>query len=330
MSQARRYDVWMFANAIAEDLERFIADSSELDAAHAEQRLLPILRELLAHDGFTLIEEVRPDSVATDYLATSSDDAEEISLGIEYKHYGQSRPADVQAIDQVILSATRRELDRVVLLSRSGFTNAALRAAASHHPVELELLDYDGLRGWLARVDKAGREPHSRVVKAIEALSRELALAVADNSAALDALEWRDLERMMAVVLARLGFDAELTPASKDGGKDIRLTLREENNVLRSYVVELKHWRSGKHVGSSHISDFVQVVAREGHECGLFIATYGYTSDAFAALTEVQRMKVRIGSQRKVVDLCRTYVKAETGLWSPTGNLPDLLFKDTE
>ena len=131
-----------------------------------------------------------------------------------------------------------------------------------------------------------------------------------------------------AIVLDRLGFQAELTPSSKDKGKDVVLTL-EDNGVVRTYIVELKHWRSRQQVGKGIIKDFVQVVAREGREGGLFLATYGYTEDAFSALTEVERSKARFGTEQKIVNLCRTYVKAESGLWSPVANLSDVLFEDT-
>ena len=37
-------------------------------------------------------------------------------------------------------------------------------------------------------------------------------------------LEWRDLERLLANIFERLGFDVELTPATKDKGRDILLS----------------------------------------------------------------------------------------------------------
>jgi restriction system protein len=321
------YDI----RATAAELDRFIADWDQLNAAEAEQRLLPILQQLLSIDGFGLIDSVRPESQATDYIAVGNREGRNVRVGVEYKHYAPTRPADTTAVDQVLALARRSQLEQVILISRSGFTAAALEAARRDYPIELQMLDVDGLRGWVVRLERALGGRQSRIVAAIEELSREAARAIASNPRELDHLEWRDLERMMAVVLDRLGFKATLTPAAKDGGKDIILELEDEQGMKRSYVVELKHWRSGQHVGHGRVKHFIQVVAREGHERGLFIATYDYTEDAFSALTEVERSKVKFGAEEKVVALCRTYVKAESGLWSPTqgAELPELLFQGT-
>jgi restriction system protein len=133
---------------------------------------------------------------------------------------------------------------------------------------------------------------------------------------------------MMATVLDSLGFDAELTPASKDGGKDIILRIKEAG-VERTFIVELKHWRSGQHVGQRAVKEFVQVVAREGHERGLFLSTYGFTKTAFSSLAEVERTKVGSGNGHKVVSLCRIYVQAESvfGLLHQPMMLPRFSFR---
>jgi restriction system protein len=134
---------------------------------------------------------------------------------------------------------------------------------------------------------------------------------------------------MMAEVLNALGFHAELTPASKDGGKDIVVTMQTDLGP-KTYIVELKHWRSGKRVGEASVRDFVNVVAREQREGGLFLSTYGFTNDAFETLTEIERNAVRFGGTKKVVSLCRSFVRAGANLWSPDDSgLAEVLFSDT-
>jgi restriction endonuclease Mrr len=163
----------------------------------------------------------------------------------------------------------------------------------------------------------------------IRRFAEDAARLVADNPAALDDLEWRDLERMMTAVLDGLGFSAELTPASKDGGKDIILNLKTELGSV-TYVIELKHWRSGKRVGGKFVRDFVNVVARECRHGGLFLSTSGYAEDAFQTLTEIERKIVRFAGKTKVINLCRSYVKIGTELWQPTEeSLAELLSSDT-
>jgi hypothetical protein len=183
------------------------------------------------------------------------------------------------------------------------------------------------------RVSPMEREEDSHaahlVVRLIREVSDKMARLVAEDPRALDKMEWRDVERMMAVVLEGLGFDAELTPASKDGGKDIVLRLWTDDGWV-TYVVEIKHWRSGKRVGDSAIREFVDVVAREYPDGGLFLSTYGFTSTAFEALTEVERRLLKLGDKMKIVNLCNTYTKIGDGFWQPTdGNLTDLNLSDS-
>ncbi|MCX2933365.1 restriction endonuclease [Mycobacterium sp. CVI_P3] len=152
---------------------------------------------------------------------------------------------------------------------------------------------------------------------------------MAHNPDALDHLEWRDLERMVAAVLDSLGFEAELTRASKDGGKDIILTLHTEAGTT-TYIVELKHWRSGKRVGENSVRNFVNVVAREHRDGGLFLSTHGFADKAFESLTEIEKTTVRFGGKTKVVNLCRSFARVGAELWSPDDQGPaQLLLSDT-
>jgi hypothetical protein len=128
---------------------------------------------------------------------------------------------------------------------------------------------------------------------------------------------------MLAVVFEGVGFKVELTPPSKDGGKDIILQF-SASGTDQNYLVEVKHWRSRQRVGPGYISHFIKVVAREKRHGGLYLSTYGYSDNAFEALTELEKRKVRFGSEEKIVSLCRTFIKAESGLWSIPSTLIDI------
>jgi restriction system protein len=108
-----------------------------------------------------------------------------------------------------------------------------------------------------------------------------------------------------------------------------RLTLDAEG-ASETYVVELKHWRAGGQVGKGTVREFIEVVARETHSGGLMLASGGYSGDASSALAELEHRTVRLGGRSKIVSLCKTYVKAERGLWSPTAlTAVDTLFDST-
>ena len=218
---------------------------------------------------------------------------------------------------------------RFLLVSLPGFTRAARDAVERDSPVTIELIGSADLRRWAQRLVTSEEGLPTRFVVVLTAFTRRLAQIVARDSRELDNMEWRDIERLMREVFEGIGFDAELTPASKDGGKDVILTV-VENRRRRCFLVELKHWRSGKGVGIPAVRKFVKVVATERREGGLFLSTYGYSKTAFEGLSQIDRTRVRFGTMTKIHALCQTYVKAEQGLWTPTSGLPELLFSDTE
>lgn len=157
-------------------------------------------------------------------------------------------------------------------------------------------------------------------------VSRRLAAAVAANPRVLDQIEWRDLERMLAEVFNGIGFHVVLTPGSKDGGKDLVLTVTTRQG-RRHYVVEAKHWRSGKKVGPGVVTDFIRVVVRESRDAGLLLATYGYSPAALEIVSKVEQRRVRLGSEDMIVSLCQQYLQRAGGLHIPLDQLPQVLFQ---
>jgi Restriction endonuclease len=140
-------------------IESFRTDSDRIDAAVAEKRLLPILRDLLAGDGFELIEQVRPEA-GVDYVANRpAGDGPGRRLGVEYKHYGSARRVDVATVERTLAVAGKSRLDRLIIVAKPGFSQDAIAFATRDHPLEIELLDLDALMagccalsGWSAVV----------------------------------------------------------------------------------------------------------------------------------------------------------------------------------
>lgn len=163
---------------------------------------------------------------------------------------------------------------------------------------------------------------------AVRKMAECLCELIAMRSSALDEIEWRDLERIIATALEQIGFTVELTPPAKDGGKDVIASCVIENAVKRFYV-EIKHWRKGDKPGSSHVSDFVEINVRDRTDGGLFLSSSGYTNAIYRQLGEISSQRVRLGEREKILSLCQHYVMKKKGLWSPVTPLPELLFEQT-
>lgn len=166
------------------------------------------------------------------------------------------------------------------------------------------------------------------VLVAVKSFIQRLIEAVAKNPDALNEIEWRDLERMLAEAFAGLGFSVELTPESKDGGRDLELRYQGSGQE-KTVFVELKHWRSGKRVGRQPVSEFLHVIATERPSSGLFLSTSGFSKSTFECYTEFDRSLVGFGTNEKVVSLCRNYIRAAGGLWFPPDELAQAVYEHT-
>jgi hypothetical protein len=178
------------------------------------------------------------------------------------------------------------------------------------------------------RAPEGDQTEESNVAFIVRTLAEALCELVAREPRHLDAIEWRDLERMVAAALQAIGFTVELTPPAKDGGKDVVASCILRGTQLVFYI-EIKHWRRGGQPGPRHILDFVEVTARNCVAGGLFLSSSGYTNDTYQRLAEICHQRVRLGTQDKIVSLCQHYVKKRDGVWQPRTLLPELLFERT-
>lgn len=297
--------------------------------SHIVKLLSNILTPLFQFDGYATRDLTREDSLI-DFVASKRSHDPDIPpvIGIRYKHYGKNHRIGVSEVDKAGQYRERSDLHRIVILSNRGFTKAAAESAERQIP-PIFLWNFSDLRAWVSRIERDYKEDHSLVIRAIVDVSKLLAKIIAENPSEINYMEWRDMERMLAEVFEGFGFKVELTPPSKDGGKDIILACTVKGKE-HSYIVEVKHWRSGQRVGKNAAKEFTKVIARENRQGGLFLSTYGYCDNAFESLTESERVSVRFGEQEKIRLLCKTYVKAESLLWKPVSPLPELLYDATK
>jgi restriction endonuclease Mrr len=229
-------------------------------------------------------------------------------------------------VRNLIGAAISNKLSRAILLTSGTFTKAALDTAKMVDPLSIQLIDLPALRKWVAEIEANYDE--TEIVRIIRTFTQRLIEAIGKNEDLLKEIEWRDMERIVAEIFDGLGFKVELTPLSKDGGRDVILECIVEGRSS-SFIVEIKHWRTGQRVGQRLIKDFVQVIMTEKREGGLFLSTFGYADNVVESLTEVERGAVRLGDRDKLVALTQTYLKRKSGTWQSEHSLPQILFKDT-
>jgi restriction endonuclease Mrr len=170
--------------------------------------------------------------------------------------------------------------------------------------------------------------PHQKsVMNVIETASKELAKLICYEPGKLQDLEWRDLERMLALVFDGIGYAVQLTRSAKDGGKDLIVEFIATSQK-HSYYIEVKHWVSGQKVGNKIVQEFLSVVVRDQKQGGILISTSGFSGSAMEGITEIERRKLRLGNSDTVVSLCRTYLNVSNGLLKPM-NYTDMLMSVT-
>jgi HJR/Mrr/RecB family endonuclease len=294
----------------------------------AEKLAGDVLEAVLREDGYRFQYVGGPHDAGVDFVATRDADTERSahSLGVQFKY--RRVPSNVAAVRELLGTALLASYDRSILLASAGFTKGARQLLERELPVTVELLDLPTLRNWVQRLVSAEPEAIDDVRSAVRILSRTLALLIARDPKKLDEIEWRDLERLLAEAFDGLGFGVVLTPPAKDGGKDIVLTCRVTGKK-RTYVVEVKHWVAGGKVGGGAVSDFLHVIASEERQGGVLLSSSGFTRTAFEELSEVDRQVLRFGEAAKIVSVCRRYMKATSGIWSPPENLPEILYEET-
>lgn len=91
-----------------------------------------------------------------------------------------------------------------------------------------------------------------------------------------------DFERQVHALLKNMGFEAEITKASGDGGIDI-IAHSKEHITGGKYIIQCKDW--SKPVGEPPVRDLYGVVTAENANKGILITTSTFTSPAinFAA-----------------------------------------------
>lgn len=96
----------------------------------------------------------------------------------------------------------------------------------------------------------------------------------------LDALSGIEFERMVTTLLVKMGFRAEMTKASGDGGIDIIANL-EKPIIGGRYLIQCKRFDTETQIGAPMIREFYGALVADGKALkGIFVTTSRFTTQA--------------------------------------------------
>jgi len=109
-------------------------------------------------------------------------------------------------------------------------------------------------------------------------LSRRLLRALVKAPALLAGIDDRKFEELVATLLFDLGLqDVELTPARKDGGRDIIARYDDPATDRRyTYLVECKHWVSGNKVTLRWALSLLDIAKRDSASGVVLLSSSGF------------------------------------------------------
>ena len=134
-------------------------------------------------------------------------------------------------------------------------------------------------------------------------------VAQSNGTAALDALSWREFERLVGEAFRRDGFQVvETGGGGADGGVDLLLTKGSEKTL-----VQCKQWKA-RSVGVSVVRELYGLMAAKGAAAGYVVTSGSFTQDA--AAFAAGRNIVLINGQRLLDLLSRGQGAASSALRS--------------
>lgn len=109
----------------------------------------------------------------------------------------------------------------------------------------------------------------------------------------------REFEHLVADLFAARGFEVELTPFSKDGGKDILIAHQSDIGDMLVYV-ECKRWNPNRLIGPEIVRSLHGVVSADQATAGVIATTSSFTRGARDAQHSIRHQM----QLRDFADLC--------------------------
>ena len=148
-----------------------------------------------------------------------------------------------------------------------------------------ELLERLKAFTWSGPVDSLGEEipeeapEHQQIISNVRSVSDEFLFKLHKNPELLYELTPRGFEELIAELLGRLDYEVTLTPASRDGGKDIYAAKKDHLGTFL-YIVECKKYGPDNRVGVGLVRQLNGVVQAEQATAGILATTSFFSRDA--------------------------------------------------
>jgi len=104
------------------------------------------------------------------------------------------------------------------------------------------------------------------------------------TSADIYNMNWREFESFISFIFSLHGYRTTLTPAEKDGGKDV---IAEKDGI--TYFIECKHWKYDGVIGRELVQKLVGAAVGDGITHIIFIATCQYNNNAREYATKINK-----------------------------------------
>lgn len=232
----------------------------------AVERGVDLAFHLREHPGIGIVE------IKTHRTAVRSGRQISRSLEMALKqidHYLQRQPTEVPIKVAYVIAGRRSTMTDVG-------RDDVRRTAAS---VPVQVWTWDDVAELLQGTGDGDPEPDYEIVLVeVVELSRRLLRALLRQPALLAGIDDRKLEELVATLLFDLGLqDIELTPARKDGGRDIIARYDDPATDRRyTYLVECKHWICGNKVTLRWALSLLDVAERESASGAVLLSSSGF------------------------------------------------------
>lgn len=131
---------------------------------------------------------------------------------------------------------------------------------------------------WLIHTNEREYKPQERI-------NKQVLFNKIENM--LGRMNGREFEEFCYFIFSQIGYKAQLTQNTRDGGKDI--ILYEDGQRI---YVECKHYSENNHINTTHIHKLISVCVNDNIKNAIFITTSSYTKDALELIDNCKAVNI--------------------------------------